>query len=136
MKMIFLAGSLALFTMTAQAENLHTQADMSEAAQSKMSSIMMDYQRCMMQGRLKSSQQGGDPRAEADKVLLSCDSHLDELKSHLEKNGVNHGLAEGMTKKMRNRAARTMMTKRMNNMAAMAAAAESAQKMEDDAAKK
>lgn len=110
--------------------NLNTPADMSEEAQAEMYNFIMEYNKCMMQGRLEATTQQQQMQQAANDILMKCDAHLEQLKVHLLANDVNEPLAIGMVNKMRSRGARKLMTKAMNNMVAQAAAAENAQKME------
>jgi hypothetical protein len=108
-------------------ESLLTPADISEEAQAKMYQIIFDYNKCMMLGRLDANQNGQSVQQAANKIMDSCESHMEGLKNHLLANQVNESLVIGMTKKMRSRAARKLMTQGMNQMAAQAAAAANAE---------
>jgi hypothetical protein len=112
-------------TETAAADNevsLITPGDLPEEAQNTMYKMLYEYNQCMMIGRLKANQGGQSVQQAADEIMASCEGHMDTLKAHLLAHNVNKSLVEGMTKKMRSRAARKMMTQGMNQMAAQAAA--------------
>lgn len=112
-------------TETAVADNevsLITPGDLPEEAQNTMYKTLYEYNQCMMIGRLKANQGGQSVQQAADEIMASCEGHMDTLKAHLLAHNVNKSLVEGMTKKMRSRAARKMMTQGMNQMAAQAAA--------------
>lgn len=109
--------------------NMHTPADMSEEAQAEMYDFIMEYNQCMMKGRLEATTQPQQVQQAANDILMKCDEVLEQLKTHLLANDVNESLVIGMTHKMRSRGARNLMTKAMNNMAAQAAAVENAEQM-------
>ncbi len=122
MKKLLLSTVLVLSTSAFAEESLITPADLSDADLNKMYEHHMNYNRCMMQARLSTSSSGQQVQMEANKILESCEPHLEELKTHLLDKNVNEGLAIGMTKKMRSRGARDLMTKGMNQMAQQASA--------------
>ncbi|EGL55274.1 MAG: hypothetical protein VX829_13520 [Pseudomonadota bacterium] len=131
----FLISALLLSASSAViAQEYVTPADMPEAAQTKMYSILTDYNKCMMQGHLHSNHTAENPQKAAEAVMQSCENHLDELKTHLTSNGVESSLVEGMAKSMRSKAARQLMTKTMNNYAAQAAAMANAEKLKEQSA--
>lgn len=102
--------------------SLITPGDLSEEAQNTMYKTIYEYNQCMMIGRLKANQDGQSVQQAANEIMTSCEGNMDTLKAHLLTNNVNKSLVEGMTKKMRSRAARKLMTQGMNQMAAQAAA--------------
>ena len=127
-KSITATAALLFSINTFAADDIVTPLDMPQKAQDKMYTMITDYNKCMMQGALKTDQQGGDPRAKADTILKSCEPKLDVLKTHLTKNHVTPGLVDGFIVKMRSRAARLLLTHTITNMAMQAAAAENAGK--------
>ncbi len=135
MKKFLISALLLSASSVVFAQEYVTPADMSDEAQTKMYSILTDYNKCMMQGHLKISHKAETPQQAAEEVMQSCESHLDELKSHLTSNGVEKGLVEGMAKSMRSKAARQLMTKTMNNYAAQAAAMANAEKLKQQSEK-
>ncbi|MBL1320895.1 MAG: hypothetical protein COA63_007515 [Methylophaga sp.] len=110
-------------------ESLITPGDLPEEAQKVMYQTIFDYNQCMMASRLKANQNGQSVQQAANEIMSSCETHMDELKTHLLANNVNEALVMGMTKSMRGRAARKLMTQGMNQMAAQAMAVENAEKM-------
>lgn len=134
MKKFLISALLLSASSVVIAQEYVTPGDMSEEAQTKMFSILTDYNKCMMQGHLKFSHTAESPQKMAEDIMQSCESHLDELKEHLISNGVEKSLAEGMAKTMRSKAARQLMTKTMNNYAAQAAAMANAEKQKEQAA--
>lgn len=131
-KFLFSAALLTASSM-AMAQDYVTPADLSEQASDKMYSILTQYNSCMMQGRLEAYPEIESGQVAADQIMQNCETHLDNLKLHLTENNVEPALVEGMTKKMRSRAARQLMTKTMNNLAAQAQAAGNAEKMKQEA---
>lgn len=119
-------------TTSAVDESLITPADISEEAQAEMYNFIMEYNQCMMKGRLEATTHPQQVQQAANDILMKCDEVLEQLKTHLLANNVNEALVIGMTNKMRSRGARNLMTKAMNNMAAQAVAAENAQKMGEE----
>lgn len=115
-------------------EHMITPADMSDEAQSTMHEMSMNYNKCMMQSRLNANNSGQQVQQAANDILTKCETHLEQLKTHLISNHVNEPLAIGMTKKMRSRGARELMTKGMNNMAAQASAVVNAEKIKAEKA--
>lgn len=134
MKTLLLPIALLMTSTVFAEENLTTPADLSEAEQNKIFEYHTEYNRCMMNARLEKSASGQNVKEQANKILLGCESHLDDLKDLLISNNVNEGLAVGMTKKMRSRAARQLMTKSMNQMAQQAAAVVKAEQMKAEQA--
>lgn len=132
-KSITTAIALLLSINAYAADDVVTPMDMSQQAQDKMYTMITDYNKCMMQGALKTDQQGGDPRAKADTILKSCEPKLDLLKTHLTENNVTPGLVDGFIVKMRSRGARMLLTHTITNMAMQAAAAENANKQQAQA---
>ena len=126
------ATEVATETTSAVDESLITPADISEEAQAEMYNFIMEYNQCMMKGRLESTTHPQQVQQAANDILMKCDEVLEQLKTHLLANNVNEALVIGMTNKMRSRGARNLMTKAMNNMAAQAVAAENAQKMGEE----
>jgi phage baseplate assembly protein gpV len=123
--------STLLLSTNVMAEEYKTPSDMSEEAQTKMYDFTMSYNKCMMQSRLDASSGGQAVQKSANDILTKCETHLDQLKTHLINNDVFEPLAIGVTKKMRSRGARELMTKGMNQMAAQASAVANAEKMND-----
>lgn len=129
MKKILVSALLITASSVVLAQEYVTPTDMPEQAQTKMYSILTDYNKCMMQGHLTSNYKGNNPQEAAQSILQSCETHLDELKTHLSSNNVETSLVEGMAKSMRSKAARQLMTKTMNNYAAQASAMANAEKL-------
>ncbi|MCX4188268.1 hypothetical protein [Methylophaga sp. OBS4] len=125
---ILLAASTQVFAES----DLVTPADMSAEAQNQMYNLITEYNGCMMQSRLQTSQDGKQAQQAAQNILQSCESHLDDLKVHLTDNQVETSLVEGMAKTLRSRAARQLMTRTMNNLAAQAAAMQNAEQLKRD----
>lgn len=133
MKKTFVSASAALLfslPVISFAEANKTPGDMPTEAQQAMSGHITGYNKCMMESRLSASKNGQDAQQNADEIMSSCETHLDQLSDLLAENEVDAGLAEGMKKTMRSRAARQLMARTMNNLAAQAAAASNADKME------
>lgn len=129
LKHYLLTGSLIFFCSNAMAEeSMLTPGDMPEEAINEMTNHITAYNKCMMESRLRSNQNGKDATQNADEILQSCEPTLEELKQLLADNNVNPGLTEGMARKLRSKAARQLMGQAMNNMAAQAAAMENAEK--------
>lgn len=131
MKKILVSALLLSASSLVFAQEYVTPADMPEEAQTKMYSLLTDYNKCMMQGHLTSNYKGDNPQAAAESILQSCETNLDELKQHLSSNNVEPSLVEGMAKSMRSKAARQLMTKTMNNYAAQASAMVNAEKIKE-----
>jgi len=106
------------------------QVDMSEEAKNQMNTIMMEYNKCMMQNRPEYHKQGVSAANVAEKTLFACDPHLDDLAVLLEENNVNEGLRVGMAKTVRIRAARKLMSMVMQSMAVQSMAVENAKEAE------
>ncbi len=134
MKTLLLPIALLMTSGVFAEENLTTPADLPEAEQNKIFEYHTEYNRCMMNSRLEASTSGQNVKEQANKILLGCEAHLEGLKDLLIANNVNEGLAIGMTKKMRSRAARQLMTKSMNQMAQQAAAVVKAEQMKAEQA--
>lgn len=98
--------------------NMITPADMSEEAQHEMHTLMMDYNKCMMQDRPEYHQENIRVEDIAGKTLAACESHLDALKAVLAANNVNADLREGMIKTVRQRSTRKLMSAVMQTQAA------------------
>lgn len=136
MKKTIISSTAALLfslPMMAFAEANKIPGDMPEAAQKAMSGHITGYNKCMMESRLKANKNGQDAQQNADDIMSSCESHLDDLGALLAENEVDANLTEGMKKSLRSRAARQLMARTMNNLAAQAAAASNADKMQQPA---
>ncbi|AFJ03785.1 hypothetical protein Q7C_2664 [Methylophaga frappieri] len=119
---------LIMLPFTARAENITAPADMPEAAQFAMTTLITEYNKCMMSSRLDVAANGKDAQNHANEILQSCENHLVELQNLLDEQNVNASLSFGMIKTLRSRAARKLMAQTMNNLAAQAMAAENAKK--------
>jgi hypothetical protein len=128
-KTIFAVISLLASSVVFAEESMITPADLSDEAMATTNNHIMGYNRCMMNARLSSSNTGQQVQQAADDILANCETHLDQLKAHLLAHNVNEGLAMGMGKTLRSRAARQLMTRGMNQMAAQAAAVVAAEEM-------
>lgn len=126
------SAALLTFSSVAGAEEYVTPADLSAEQSNQMYSILTDYNRCMMQGRLQPNAEAKSAQDAANQVMQACETHLDALKLHLSDNGVEQSLVEGMAKRMRSNAARKMMTQTMNNLAAQAQAMGNAEKLQTE----
>lgn len=122
------ASLVALCSAAIADESLLTPGDMPQEAITEMTMTITTYNKCMMESRLNTNTNGRDAMQNADDILQSCETKLDELKQLLTDNNVNPGLTEGMAKTLRSKAARQLMGQAMNNMAAQAAALESVEK--------
>lgn len=129
MKKFLISSSVALmFSLPVFAEeNLKTMGDLSDEQMVELNTLFTDYNKCMMQTRLKASQNSQQAQQNADDILQNCETHLESVKTLMIDNGISEGLAMGATKNMRSRAARQLMARSMNNMAAQAAAMENSQ---------
>jgi hypothetical protein len=106
--------------------NMITPADMSEEAQHEMYSVMMAYNKCMMQDKPEYHQPNIRAEDIAGKTLAGCEPNLDELRVVLETNNVNAELSEGMLKTVRQRSTRKLMSAVMQSQAAQMMANEAA----------
>ncbi|MCX4189278.1 hypothetical protein [Methylophaga sp. OBS3] len=130
MKKVVITASLTVLMslpIFAQAEANKIPGDMPAEAQQQMSAHITGYNKCMMESRLRASQNGQDAQQNADEIMSSCETHLDELEALLAENEVDENLTQGMKKSLRSRAARQLMARTMNNLAAQAAAASNAE---------
>lgn len=98
--------------------NMITPADMSEEAQHEMYTVMMSYNKCMMQDRPEYHQPNIRAEDIAGQTLATCESNLDALKVVLETNNVNADLSDGMLKTVRQRSTRKLMSAVMQSQAA------------------
>lgn len=103
-----------------------TPADMSEEAQHEMYSVMMSYNKCMMQDKPEYHQPNVRAEDIAGQTLAACESNLDALKVVLETNNVNADLSDGMVKTVRQRSTRKLMSAVMQSQAAQIMANEAA----------
>jgi hypothetical protein len=129
MNKLIIASVMLSASATALAENYLTPADLSDDDTNAMYSHVMEYNRCMMLGRLNPEIEGKSGEEAANFIMQGCESHLDNLKAFLTAKNIEPGLVEGMNKKMRSRAARHLMTETMNNLAAQAQAYGNAEKV-------
>lgn len=124
-------AAMLILSASAVADNHNkTPGDLNDNQRQQMSDLVMAYNQCMMQGRLENSQEGMVVQERANEIMQSCEPDLDKFSAFLAKHDIHEGLAEGMTKRMRSRAARQLMTNRMNNLASQAQAAENAEKQQ------
>lgn len=106
--------------------NMITPADMSEEAQHEMYTVMMNYNKCMMQDKPEYHQPNIRAEDIAGKTLAACEPNLDALKVVLETNNVNADLSDGMVKTVRQRSTRKLMSAVMQSQAAQMMANEAA----------
>ncbi len=106
--------------------NMITPADMSEEAQHEMYSVMMVYNKCMMQDKPEYHQPNMRAEDIAGKTLAGCEPDLDALRVVLETNNVNADLSEGMLKTVRQRSTRKLMSAVMQSQASQMMADEAA----------
>ncbi|KKM98550.1 hypothetical protein LCGC14_1156820 [marine sediment metagenome] len=132
MNKCIISGLLLSVSSIAMAQDYITPADIPADAQQKMYSIITDYNKCMMNGRLNTSLAGNSTQQQAENIMNSCQSHLDDLDSHLNANKVEPSLVMGMTKRLRSKAARQLMAQTMNSYAAQASAMINADKMKEE----
>jgi len=132
MKKLLISSSVALmFSLPVMAEeNNRTIGDLPDEAMSQLNTLFIDYNSCMMESQLQATTSGQQAQQNADDILQACETHLETVKTLMIDNDISEGLAIGMTKNMRSRAARQLMTRSMNSMAAQAAAMENAEKLE------
>lgn len=119
---LMIASLMLSASAMVSAETYITPADLSDEDNNAMYTHVMKYNQCMMQGRLNPEIEGKSGQDAANFVLQSCESKLDDLKAFLTAKNIEPALVEGMSKKMRSRAARHLMTDTMNKMAAQAQA--------------
>jgi hypothetical protein len=129
MNKLILGGLLFSIATLASAENYVTPADLSEDASHKMYQILTEYNQCMMLGRMNPDVANKSGQEAANLIMQGCEDKLDTLKAHLTANHIEPSLVEGMSKKMRSRAARKLMTSEMNSLAAQAQAYGNAEKV-------
>lgn len=106
--------------------NMITPADMSQEAQDEMYSVMMSYNKCMMQDKPEYHQPKMRAEDIAGQTLAGCEPNLDALRVVLETNNVNADLTEGMLKTVRQRSTRKLMSAVMQSQAAQMMANEAA----------
>lgn len=126
MKKLLISSSVALmFSFSAVAEeNTRTIGDLPDEAMTQLNTLFIDYNSCMMESQLEATTSGQQAQQNADDILQACETHLEAVNALMIENDISEGLASGMTKNMRSRAARQLMTRSMNSMAAQAAAME------------
>lgn len=129
MNKLMIASMLLSASTAVAAENYITPADLSDDDSNAMYSYVMQYNQCMMQGRLNPEIEGKSGQDAANFIMQGCESKLDDLKDFLTAKNIEPGLVEGMSKSMRSRAARHLMTETMNNLAAQAQAYGNAEKV-------
>jgi len=105
-------------TPASDGTNMITPADMSEEAQHEMYTLMMEYNKCMMQDKPEYHQENVRAEDIAGQTLAACEPSLDSLKLVLETNQVNADLSEGMVKTVRQRSVRKLMSAVMQSQAA------------------
>lgn len=105
-------------TPVSDGTNMITPADMSEEAQHEMYTLMMAYNKCMMQDKPEYHQENVRAEDIAGETLAACEPSLDSLKAVLEANDVNADLREGMVKTVRQRSVRKLMSAVMQSQAA------------------
>lgn len=132
MKKLLISSTVALMlSLPVMAEeNTRTMADLPDEAMVQLTTLFTDYNKCMMESQLEASRNSQQAQQNADDILQACESHLEAVKTLMVDNDISEGLATGMTKNMRSRAARQLMARSMNTMAAQAAAMENAEKAE------